>query len=1086
MSKKLLQKVIDKGVEGYLNEFFQNATNCYAEAEDDLSEYDDDEFSGFHAIGEINFSPAERLVVVTASIAGGLTERSGKKAQYEKARKILKQYMRYDAGMFVFSDQSGNFRLSLVYGTPDAARTVWSNFRRFTYFVSSGQTNNTFKKRIGECSFASLDIVKDAFSVEKVNKLFYEEIARYFYRLTGRGGFPKELTLSSVDDGDKKAYEEFAVRLIGRAIFCWFLKHKKSAAGIPLISDSALSTAAASTHLGYYHAVLEPLFFGLMNTPVKERKPVAVPEADKVPFLNGGLFEPHENDFYKRSLIDALKIPDTWFKDFFSVLEQYNFTIDENSTVDAEVSVDPEMLGRIFENLLAEVVPETGETARKATGSYYTPRVIVDYMVEQSLKQYLLTKTAISEDNLAALLSYEDEGVELTDEQKNSVVTALKEIKIIDPACGSGAFPMGILHRMLLALERVDPKLEIWRKQYLSTLDSIVRQTVEKNVKRENWAYIRKLMIIRDSIYGVDIQPIAVEIAKLRCFLSLVVDEMVLDNEGNRGIEPLPNLEFKFVAANTLIGLPEITGMGLMENKELISKLATLRKSYFADSENKEAIKHEFKAVQAQLSEHARKMLVAVKTDLTGAAKKIESKDTTQTRMLAEWDPFSYKRCDWFDTGWMFGVSDGFDVVIANPPYIQLQSVQQEADRLEKMQYQSFARMGDIYCLFYERGYGLLADSGVLSFITSNKWIRAGYGKAIREFFAHKTNPLRLIDFAGQRIFDSATVDVSIMIFEKGKNKGQTEACVIKDDCLNNLSVYIERNSAASRFNSNDSWAILSPIEQSIKGKIDTAGVPLKEWDVHINYGIKTGFNEAFIIDRKKRDELIAADPKSAEIIRPILRGRDIKRYHYEFANLWLIATFPSLKYDIEQYPSVKEYLLSFGIERLRQTGEKHIVGGQIVTARKKTNNKWFETQDSISYWDDFSKQKIVWGNLCLRAQYALVGELYFISAPATMIVPGDRYLLSVLNSKVADFYVRGLGVTRNGGYFEYKPMFIEKLPVPILSEAEKTPFISCVSLILEAKSQNNPTTVEEQRLDDMICDLYGFNEEERTFLMGK
>ena len=635
MSKELLQKVIDKGVKGYLNEFFLDVSKYFAGIEDDLSEHDGDGFSDFQTIGEFNFSTNERMVVVTANIAGDLTERSGKKAQYEKARKILKKYMRYDAGIFVFSDPAGNFRLSLVYGTPDVTRLVWSNFRRFTYLVSKELTNNTFKKRVGECSFSSLEIIKDAFSVEKVNKQFYQEISVAFYQLTGRDKY--ELVLPSVRDDDKKKYEEFAIRLIGRIIFCWFLKHKKSIKGISLIPKEVLSLVAVKKHEEYYHSILEPLFFEVMNKPVEIRKAGILPQGNTIPFLNGGLFEPHINDFYPGNANYGLKISNYWFIQFFETLEQYNFTIDENSTVDADVSVDPEMLGRIFENLLAEVDPLTGETARKATGSYYTPRTIVDYMVEQSLKQYLLTNTSLTEEKAGSLLSYEDSPQGFNQSEKEAVVKALKEITIIDPACGSGAFPMGILHRMLLALEKVDPKLELWRKQYLVALDPIVRQTVEKNIRKENWAYIRKLMIIRDSIYGVDIQPIAVEIAKLRCFLSLVVDEIVADGEINRGIESLPNLEFKFVAANTLIGLPaNIERQGTLGVSEHIKKLKTLREDYLRSSgKDKIDIEQKFRQTQKKLQEENAWLL----TD--GEAKQ-----------LAEWDPFSYESCKWFDPEW--------------------------------------------------------------------------------------------------------------------------------------------------------------------------------------------------------------------------------------------------------------------------------------------------------------------------------------------------------------------------------------------------------------------------------------------------
>lgn len=216
---------------------------------------------------------------------------------------------------------------------------------------------------------------------------------------------------------------------------------------------------------------------------------------------------------------------------------------------------------------------------------------------------------------------------------------------------------------------------------------------------------------------------------------------------------------------------------------------------------------------------------------------------------------------------------------------------------------------------------------------------------------------------------------------------------------------------------------------------------------------------------------------KYVEFIRPILRGRDIQRYGYEYAGIYLIATFPSLKIDIENYPAVKQHLLSFGYDRLKQTGEPG--------ARKKTNNQWFETQDSISYWDDFSKQKIVWGNLNLKAAYSIAPEGFFVNAPCPMIVPANKYLLSVLNSKLADYYIRSLGVTRNGGYFEYKPMFVEKLPVPILSEDEQDRFNDLVEILTSSKKANSMCE-EEIKIDEMIFKLYNLTSEEADFLRSQ
>jgi len=410
------------------------------------------------------------------------------------------------------------------------------------------------------------------------------------------------------------------------------------------------------------------------------------------------------------------------------------------------------MLGRIFENLLAEVNPETGETARKATGSYYTPRVIVDYMVEQSLKKYLLTKTTITEEKVNRLLSYEDEVQDFTDDEKNAVVVALKEIDIIDPACGSGAFPMGILHRMLLALEKIDPKLEMWRKQYLSTYHPVMRKIIEDKLRKGNEQYIRKLTIIQDSIYGVDIQPIAVEIAKLRCFLSLVVDELVLDNEENRGIEPLPNLEFKFVAANTLIGLPSAASQSAFGITATVEKLKELRESYLRSfGAEKLQIEKEFRATQQKL----------FKENVEWAL------SDTLVKQLTEWDPFSYESCDWFDPEWMFGISGGFDVVIANPPYIKEYVNRKAFDGLRDSSY--YQGKMDIWYLFACQGIDHLRNNGVLTFIAQNNWVTSYGASKLRNKVISDTKILVLLDFGDYKIFETSGIQTMVMIFRKDR-----------------------------------------------------------------------------------------------------------------------------------------------------------------------------------------------------------------------------------------------------------------------------------------------------------------------------
>jgi hypothetical protein len=351
--------------------------------------------------------------------------------------------------------------------------------------------------------------------------------------------------------------------------------------------------------------------------------------------------------------------------------------------------------------------------------------------------------------------------------------------------------------------------------------------------------------------------------------------------------------------------------------------------------------------------------------------------------------------------------------------------------------------------------------------------MRAAYGKLLRQYLANNTNPLYLIDFAGTKVFLSATVDVNILIFAKESNQGKTMACIAKDDCLNNLSVFVMHHKSVSSFSSSDSWIILSAMEERIRLKIETTGTLLRDWGININYGVKTGLNEAFILSGDKKEEIIAADPKSAEIIRPILRGKDIKRYEVNFADLWLIVTHNGIRsksippIDIKNYPAVKTHLDNYYTDLARRYDK----GDTPYNLR------------NCAYMDDFSKQKIAWGNLCLSSQFALIEEEFFISAPSPMIVPGSKYLLAVLNSHLGDWYIRQLGVTRSGGYFEYKPMFVEQLPIPILSKEEEVPYNNAVDQLMDAKRNNLDCGTISSKIDQMVYSLYGLNQLEVNYL---
>ena len=425
----------------------------------------------------------------------------------------------------------------------------------------------------------------------------------------------------------------------------------------------------------------------------------------------------------------------------------------------------------------------------------------------------------------------------------------------------------------------------------------------------------------------------------------------------------------------------------------------------------------------------------------------------------------------------------GFDIVIGNPPYIQLQKDGGRlASKYQNCKFWTFERTGDIYTLFYERGHQLLNEGGHLCFITSNKWMRTGYGESLRKFLSKNTTPKLLIDFAGTKIFESATVDTNILLFRKEKSKKKTQCCIVNKENIGDLKSFIKQNSVKCSFTSGDAWVILSPIEQRIKQKIESVGIPLKDWDLQINFGIKTGFNEAFIIDGTKRKELIKQDRKSKEIIKPLLRGRNIKRYGYEFANLWLICTFPALQVDIEKYPAVKEHLLSFGKNRLEQSGKRG--------ARKKSNNKWFETQDTISFWQDFDKPKIVYSEIVQSPQFYLDKEGKFFPDATAFVLSGEQlsFLYGLLHTNAVTYFFKtfyaGGGLGEDG--YRYKKRFLELLPIPKPDNATAKKMENLVDKIMLQKQEGKDTTSLERKIDALVYELYGLTDEEIAVVEGK
>jgi type I restriction-modification system DNA methylase subunit len=391
----------------------------------------------------------------------------------------------------------------------------------------------------------------------------------------------------------------------------------------------------------------------------------------------------------------------------------------------------------------------------------------------------------------------------------------------------------------------------------------------------------------------------------------------------------------------------------------------------------------------------------------------------------------------------------GFDVVIGNPPYVQLQKIREQSLKLKELDFETYNSTGDLYCLFYEKGYEILKQSGVLGYITSNKWMKANYGKSLRNYLLKSTSVYKLIDL-GSGIFESATVDSNILFFKKdGKSHKTIAIDLSNENDFIDFNIY-ENRAFEVKFKENYQWVIESEVESNLKQKIENVGIPIKDWDIEIYRGVLTGFNEAFIISGDTKDELISKDLNSKNIIHPILRGRDINKYSVDFSDLYIIGTFPSLEIDIDKYPAVKDYLKGFG-KRIEQTGEYYIdENGKRKKSRKKTNNKWFETQDSIGYIDSFFKEKIIYPNMTKYLPF-FYDDKDFLTNQKCFILSSEysKYFLPILNSKVSQYWIKNNCPELQGGTRELSKIYFENIPIPKTSSSDEKSFINNTDIML-------------------------------------
>ena len=729
---------------------------------------------------------------------------------------------------FVPEDNAANYRFSFIeisFGLKDETHIMrtYSNPHRYSFLLGEGIAYYTPNKYLNEKGrVVDDDDLRARFSVETLTQDFYRELSDWYAWAIKIIRFPNDIKNEKDDD---KYNHESAIRLITRLIFVWFLKQRH------LIPDEFFDQEYIANNLienfcphqkdglfgfkshesVYYKAILQNLFFAMLNSPITKEGSTKPTERrfrngrgdydnnklmryeryflnpqlfvdlanSTVPFLNGGLFDcldDKDKGIYYDGFSDRKEVgsklifPDYLFfgeeaghdidlseyyndvrkkhvsaRGIIDILKRYNFTVEENTPFDKEVSLDPELLGKVFENLLASYVPDTRDIVRKNTGSFYTPREIVQYMVDESLVAHV--KRIVGEDIEPAfrrLLQYTDDPVDLSPEQRKSIMQSLYECRILDPACGSGAFPMGMLQQMVHILGRIDPENVEWKKMMMDMavgetteafqadskeerqeLLADIERSFDENINRPDYA--RKLYLIEHCIYGVDIQPIAIQISKLRFFISLVVDQRTNnDPADNFGIRPLPNLEAKFVAANTLIGLAKkdatLFDTDAIKEKEQALKLA----------------KHKiFSAKTIRTKRKYRQLVKDLRHELANMMEKTGAVGCEEARQLASWDMFDQNASSsFFDPQWMFDVKEGFDIVIANPPYVLLQNsdISIETQNNLKETYCVAQYKVDLYHLFIERGGKLLDKNGFLCYITSSTFLTNTYTEKLRQF----------------------------------------------------------------------------------------------------------------------------------------------------------------------------------------------------------------------------------------------------------------------------------------------------------------------------------------------------------------
>lgn len=967
---------------------------------------------------------------------------------------------------FHFSDDKSEWRVSFCHRADKLKEST--DAKRFTYLCGMEHACRTIAERFE--TLKGLSTIKDedlleAFSVEPLSKEFFDEYREHYAdlveyisgkRFVKKGGkFVEEKTKNAAGafreafEGDDKKVRDFVKKMMGRLVFLQFLQ-KKGWLGVQENAEwgsgdknfiyNLFRNASKDVQNDFLEKALEPLFFKSLNQK-RDEKAIAPEELCdiygskiRIPYLNGGLFEADELDKKK------VKFKKEHFEQLLTFFNQYNFTIDETDGDDQEIGVDPEMLGKIFENLLED---------NKDKGAFYTPKEIVQYMCRESLTAYLqersLSEVEMNGDS-TTLSNRIREFVlhhavsDFSEGEKAALLKALLDVKICDPAVGSGAFPMGMMNELLACTQ-------------VLTGNAKSRSDLKKH-------------IVKNNIYGVDIEKGAVDIARLRFWLAIIVDE--------KEPLPLPNLDYKIMQGNSL--LESFNGIdlsnlcrsddapNLFDDTDDVKALLGYLNSYFDKHEEKGAIRD---AIKASVLDLLRNRHFSGKS--FEALSELDLHENSEFFLWHTWFADVFNRPN---------DRNGFDIVIGNPPYVEAKKLKSQSADLKK-NFKIYSGTADLSIFFIELSLRLLNINGHMCYITTNKFFNTEFGKPLRRLILENCIT-HIVNFEQVEVFENALVS-SVIIGITPKKVARTFIYQEFKKMSNQkfITDFIERQNSFGTFEQinldETEWSFAIGISADLKRKLDTFPRVKDFSGLHVYRGITTGYNPAFIITKEQRDELISKNVKNAKIIKNMLQGRNIRKWYYNESDEYLLQT--GFDTDIElEYPNIYEHLLQFKNE---------------LVVRADQGKNWYNLR-ACKYYGEFEKsEKIIWGLTADKWAYTLDTKQHYLPSNAYILTSENfpiRFILGLFNSKLLQHYFKYIGVVTAGGAYTLKAGTIESLPISESTPKQQKPIIDLVDKILAAKKANPQadTSELEHKIDELVYKLYGLTDEEIAIVEGR